>query len=615
MAIQSNFPALRPTLSLDFANTKTLDPRVTFARASEARYYDGKTFAKAEENLLLQSQDFTTTWTAAGQNASVTSNTTAAPDGTTTADTLTDDATSGIHRVAQTVTTANLNPLVLSVFAKYSTMQWITISSSTATGQWAAAKFDVQNGVLGNTSTQGAGWTATSSSITSVGNGWYRCVLVLTPGNSGATSILVSGATDGTTFTTSQRGSEVYSGTSSAVFVWGAQLEQRSTVTAYTPTTTQPITNYIPVLQTAAANVARFDHNPVTGESLGLLIEEQRTNLFLNSEVASGGIGVSFESNSVIAPDGALTMDRVVETTAAGEHYPNDHTFAPVVSTTYTWSCYAKALPNGAERRLLLRIAGGNLATAFFSLADGSISGAGGSGVYVSSGSQHVGNGVYRCWITWTATSTTSTVCRAQTATSANNISYTGDGYSGFLIWGRQLEVGAFPTSYIPTAAAQATRQADAASMTGANFSSWYRPGEGAFLVEYVGGTLSGTRAILESRPAAATTPSILMSFSVSGAARNRAVLTPTSGPTFFGGINSAVVGTTYKQAVAWNATEAANTLNGGAASTGVASGIWNTENLYIGSNVSTGHLCGHIRKLAYYPSRLSNTALQAITS
>ena len=36
-------------------------------------------------------------------------------------------------------------------------------------------------------------------------------------------------------------------------------------------------------LQTAATDVPRFDHNPITGESLGLLVEEQRTNLLLNS--------------------------------------------------------------------------------------------------------------------------------------------------------------------------------------------------------------------------------------------------------------------------------------------------------------------------------------------
>ena len=53
MTIQNNFPDIKPALLLDFANTKRLDPRITFTRASPATYYDGKTTAKAEENLFV----------------------------------------------------------------------------------------------------------------------------------------------------------------------------------------------------------------------------------------------------------------------------------------------------------------------------------------------------------------------------------------------------------------------------------------------------------------------------------------------------------------------------------------------------------------------------------
>ena len=48
-------PSIRPSLLLDFANSKALDPRITFTRASTATYWDGHTTAKAEENLIPQS--------------------------------------------------------------------------------------------------------------------------------------------------------------------------------------------------------------------------------------------------------------------------------------------------------------------------------------------------------------------------------------------------------------------------------------------------------------------------------------------------------------------------------------------------------------------------------
>ena len=80
MSISSLYPTTRPSLVLDFANTKQLDPRITFARPTTATYYDGKTVAKAEENLLKYSQEFNNAaWTK--QNATVTANSIAAPDG------------------------------------------------------------------------------------------------------------------------------------------------------------------------------------------------------------------------------------------------------------------------------------------------------------------------------------------------------------------------------------------------------------------------------------------------------------------------------------------------------------------------------------------------------
>jgi hypothetical protein len=83
MTIQQNFVNIKPSLNLDFANTKQLDPRITFARASTARFYDGKTTAKAEENLVTQSQGFTVSpWEGP---AAITANSAVAPDGTTTA--------------------------------------------------------------------------------------------------------------------------------------------------------------------------------------------------------------------------------------------------------------------------------------------------------------------------------------------------------------------------------------------------------------------------------------------------------------------------------------------------------------------------------------------------
>ena len=613
MSITSNFPAIKPTLLLDFANTKQLDPRITFTRASTATYYGTQT-AKAEENLLLQSQDFATTWTTTSLNATITANTTAAPDGTTTADTLTDDATNGIHRVSQTVTTSNTLQMVYSVFAKYSTMRWISISAATGTGTWAGAKFDVQNGVLGSTSQQGTGFTANSSSITSVGNGWYRCVLVYTAGASGSTSMLVSGATDGTTFTTSQRGSEVYIGSGSAVFLWGAQLEQRSAVTAYTVTTTQSITNYIPQLLTAASGVARFDNNPTTFESLGLLIEEGRTNLVTYSEQFDNAAwtkgAATITANTIVAPDGTLIGDKMVEDTANNTHLVQQ---APSYTsgTAYTYSVFAKA----AERTFLqLRVSASSQFSASFNLSTGVASQlASGTTAAITS----VGNGWYRCSITFTATATAVGASRIGLLSNETTQNYTGDGYSGIYIWGAQLEAGAFATSYIPTVASQVTRAADAASMTGTNFSSWYNVAEGTLYAEGKSvDSISGTTARRYAEVNDGSTSNIMsIEFRTTTQSRFTVTVSDTSQATVTSG---GTINQFSKIAGSYAVNNFAFCANGALGTSDTSGTVPIVTQLNIGSrsdNSAASTINGTIKKIAYYPLAATPAQLQGLTS
>ena len=118
-----------------------------------------------------------------------------------------------------------------------------------------------------------------------------------------------------------------------------------------------------------------------------------------------------------------------------------------------------------------------DLFTHTFNLSTGTASGTGASIV-------SVGNGWYLCIGTVTVNTTGSTGINFSINNGSTN-SYTGDGYSGIYLWGAQLEAGAFPTSYIPTTSASVTRNADVASMTGTNFSSWYRQDAGCFYAEY----------------------------------------------------------------------------------------------------------------------------------
>jgi hypothetical protein len=602
MAIRSNFPSIKPSLLLDFANTKQLDPRITFTRATTATYYDGVTTAKAEENLFTRSQEFDTIdWTKTG--CSVTANTSSAPDGTTTADTLTASASTSVHNIQQPTTVSGA-PIVISIFAKAGTHSFLQIFQGNAGINYA--NFNLSTGALG---TVGAAGTA---SITDAGNGWYRCSFVFTPlAISAVRFALISSATAAYNESWTTAGTET-------VLLWGAQLEQRSSVTAYTATTTQAITNYIPVLQTAASGVARFDHNPITDESLGLLIEEQRTNLLLRSDDFANASwtkgGTTITANSTVAPDGTITADTLVENTANSQH----QTFQAVTLTAapYTWSVYAKQSA-GNKRWLSMYPQGtGVNAYAVFDVSLGTVT-LTGLAQYLSSSITPVGNGWYRCAITFTgaAVSINHVAYLSDSATVPAPV-YTGDGWSGLFLWGAQLEAGSFATSYIPTVAASVTRNADAASMTGTNFSSWYSAAEGTFVGSI--GNLASSSSTQVPLVSSGDTNNRVELRAVGNAFTHSRAIVATSGVTQ-ADISITTLASTAQRNIglAYKTDDFFIAGNGSAGQTDNSGTVPTVSQLQIGtapydSNIKTN---GTIRKIAYYPIRVTNANLQALTS
>lgn len=585
MAIQSNFPAIKPSLLLDFANTKQLDPRITFTRASTASYYDGVTTAMAEQNLILQSQDFSA-WTTSEVTTSL--NSTAAPDGTTTADTITPSTNVARHTVQQNFSSAGAT-YVYSIYAKPNGYNRITIRESSTSGN--GSTFDVSTGTVVSNQVSGVG------SITSVGSGWYRCSMVATETSGTRTMQVLVNSNSGSGYEAAFAGD----GTS-GVYLWGAQVEQRSAVSAYTATTTQAITNYIPKLQSAASGVARFDNNPTTGESLGLLIEEQRTNLQTYSADFSNAVwtknSVTISSNTLIAPDGTLTADTLTATAGAAYHYANNAT-GITTSGSNTFSFYVKK---------------GTATWIFFGVRDTSLNyfnlDTGAFGTTPDTCSvQSVGNSWYRISVTKTETLSTIPI---GIAGSNGGATYTATGYETIFIWGAQLEAGAFATSYIPTVASQVTRSADAASMTGTNFSSWYSKGEGTIYAEAqlnyapIGGgggsfysiddTSASTNVI---QPYFSNGSGILFSFIAVGGVEQA-----NTGNTVIS------AGASFKHAQAYRVNDFASVVNGGTVSTDASGTIPVVTQLQFSNGRSK-----YYKKFAYYPLRVTNAQLQALTS
>jgi len=603
MTIQANFPAIKPSLLLDFANTKQLDSRITYTRASTASFYNGVTTAMAEQNLILQSQTFdSASW---GKSSStVTANTTVAPDGTTTADSIA--ITSSISVVyADLGANAAVGTYTFSCYVKAGTNNYVALNMQGNTTSWVTAIYDLSTGAVTQTANGSSGLaTITTTSITSAGSGWYRCVLTFACTSSVLRypCVMFAPSATGNTLTTNF-GEPSGNTNGNTLIVWGAQLEQRSAVTAYTATTTQAITNYIPVLQTAASGVARFDNNPTTGESLGLLIEESRTNLFTYSaqfdNAAWSKVNATITADTIVSPDGTLNGDKLIGSGSGSiQHYV---TRTVNLTGTNTLTVYAKA----GEKSFVWVSLGG--IGAWFNLSTGAI-GTVTSGITAAITS--VGNGWYRCSATRTAVVADYYI---YVVNSDNTLEFTGNSYDGIYIWGAQLEAGAFATSYIPTVASQVTRAADAASMTGTNFSTWYNQGEGTLYSE----------AKLLATPGGATYPGIVK-ISTDSANKIGFWTIPAATSMYFSvGANStssadisiaqSPVSNFVKISGVYKVNDFAASVNASTVGTDTSGVIPVVNKMDIGTYDNSWN--GTIKKIAYYPLRVTNAQLQSLTS
>jgi len=602
MSIASLYPSINPSLLLDFANSKVLDPRITFTRTTTATYYDGVTTAKAEENLLTYSQEFdNAAWSKA--DAAVTANATTAPDGTSTADSMIPSATNAEHNIGQSINYSS-GSIIGSIYAKANGYNYLQINSGFDTSY---VNFDITSGSASVTATSGAN---ISGSIQDAGNGWYRCIVTYTPSLTGSQLLRFNIVNSGTA---ARRAAFLANGTS-GVYLWGAQLEQRSSVTAYTATTSQAITNYIPVLQTASAGQARFDHNPTTGESLGLLIEEARTNLLTYSNDLSNAAwakdSCTVSSNVVIAPDGTLTGDKIVSASATAQTGVGGSSVT-VTAADHTATFFVKQ----SEAQFVQILWTSSLSTNYanFDILNGTVT----AGTYTSASITLVGNGWYRISITSTLSAATGRpyLWLINSGASARSASYTGNGWNGIYVWGGQLEAGSFATSYIPTVASTVTRNADAASMTGTNFSSWFGNGEGTVYTEFA---KFGVKAYgyLYSISNGATNEEISLNFDSAGTILYARIYSG-GGYQMQATLTSSVTDNVfYRNSFGFEVNNSAASWNAGAVVTDSVCTIPNCNALVLAASAAGSDIQScRIKKFAFYPQRVSNTNLVALTT
>jgi hypothetical protein len=354
------------------------------------------------------------------------------------------------------------------------------------------------------------------------------------------------------------------------------------------------------LVQTAASGAARFDHNPATGESLGLLVEEARTNNIVPSNPSSAGWAPTPLSNypatSGITFNQANTLTGGNTAASFNSGSSQLNYGAGTINSGTTLSFYVTGVTATVTLNMAIPSTGG-----------GSIVISSSYGITLSSNGGWLANGtinnVGKGWYRVSATIN---------ATSGNCQFNIVGGNSGVLLDLFQLEAGSFPTSYIPTTTATVTRAADVASMTGTNFSSWFNASSGSFLFA------QKTPTTLQTSPLTAL---YLITAGI-GSTLNGYWITNLVIPADAAGSNAwSTTGAWLTTGLTANefAKLAFGYTNGSAAA--VKNGVvqeTNTENLaaVVPTTLSLAPgATATIARLTYYPVRLPDAQLQALTA
>ena len=379
---------------------------------------------KEKSNLLLQSNQFDTTWIT--PDSTITGGQ-SGYDGTNNAWLLT--ATNAFHRVVQSVSQSGVKRF--SVYAKANTNDYLLLGS--VEGAHYYATFNLATGAVDSNNIN-----AISPSIENVGNGWYRCSATWV---GTTTDVRIASQTTG-----GQSGWA--STTSGSIYIQDAQLNQGLIAQEVITTTTTALYGGI------TDNVPRLDYTDSSCPAL--LLEPQRFNAIDSSEYAGAWSAIDSNitktDNATTSPEGVNNAVKLEGLTgSASNQIVNFGTTlldgVNVVGKTYTASVYIKPVnPSDVGDDIYLSIQRSN----------GDYEGLNVTFEITSAD-----------WKRYDLTYTFTGAGAGDQVGAVLKILRNSTTIDDIYIWGAQLEEGSHPTSYIPTYGTSVTRSNDETDVTG----------------------------------------------------------------------------------------------------------------------------------------------------
>lgn len=415
----------------------------------------------------------------------------------------------------------------------------------------------------------------------------------------------------------------VASGTNSSTFSGSAA----GTFTAFTATsgtlTLTPTTNYTNITQVVVAQVTyenalrpgdnvitgasgyfglRFDTDPNTLFPRGILREESRTNSLTYSEKFNlspwATSAATISPDVTTAPDGTTNADLLYPTSTGASRevyqpagYSVGNTYSLSIQAKpagMTWMTFGAGAGSGAAARL-----------AFFNLSSCTV---GTTGASITATAIKLRNSYCRLTVTYTPAGSGGYM-EISPVDGDNNYTATANGTNGIYLWGAEIEIGAFTTSYIPTYASSASRPADIIKLSGVALSTIGASAGTVIQEDNLEGNIAANQYAIYGN---SVSPIYF---------DNALAIKATNGTNVLTSGSSAVIATPIRTGLSWDASGRAISVNG--ATPVVDGNSFGTvgATVYDGSNNGSNTANGWLRTFSIYNTKLLGSAFTTKTT